>query len=159
MEETTMGVPIGSLERILDQYPANPENLISALQDVQAEFSYIPDEALSAICGHMGVPLSKGWAVTTFYKSFRLEAKGEHEISICLGTACHLKGGKRIVENLCRRLKIEAGGTTKDLKFTLETVNCLGTCALAPVAVIDKRYRPNMTFNKLSRLIKKLSKD
>jgi NADH-quinone oxidoreductase subunit E len=158
-EGRTMALPFGKLDTILDLYSPSPENLISVLQDIQAEFGYIPREALWAVCDHLDVPLSRGWAVTTFYKAFRLEAKGEHEICVCLGTACHLKGGRRIVENLSRRLGIEAGNTTKDLKFTLETVNCLGTCALAPVTVIDKKYQPNVTSQKLNKIVNRLSKE
>ena len=150
-----MGVPIGSLERILDQYPAVPENLISALQDVQAEFSFIPGEALSAICEYMGVPISRGWAVTTFYKTFSLEPRGEHEISVCAGTACHVRGASGIHDKFRRDLEMEAEeGTTRDLKFSLNKVRCLGCCSLAPVARIDEDTHSHLTQRAVGKLIK-----
>ena len=112
---------------------------------------------MNLVCDHVGVPLTQAYAVATFYQSFSLEPKGEHEIRVCLGTACHLKGGPRIVEEAERKLGIKSGQTTKDLKFTLETVNCLGACALAPVAVVDEEYFPNVTTRKLLKNIDKLS--
>jgi NADH-quinone oxidoreductase subunit E len=139
-----MSVTFKSLETILDQYPPNPEHLISALQDVQAKFNYISPEAMTAVCDHFGVPLSQGWAVATFFKSFRLAPRGMHEIKVCLGTACHLKGGGRI------------GHTTKDLSFDLDTVNCVGACALAPVVVVDDNYQPNASHRKLRKVLKDL---
>ena len=130
------------IDSILDRYPSHPQYLISLLQDVQAEYDYISPQHLNLICGHVGVPLSRAWSVATFYKSFSLEPRGEHEIKVCLGTACHLKGGPRILEALERDLSIKRGQTTEDLRFTLETVNCLGACALAPVMVVAKTITP-----------------
>ena len=91
-----------TIESILAGYPRHPQNLIGLLQDVQAEYSYISPEHLALICDHVGVPLTQAWAVATFYKSFSLEPRGEHEIRVCLGTTCHLKGGNRLVE-ACER--------------------------------------------------------
>jgi NADH-quinone oxidoreductase subunit E len=105
----------------------------------------------------VGVPLSRAWSVATFYKSFSLEPRGEHEIKVCLGTACHLKGGPRILAALERDLSIRRGQTTEDLRFTLETVNCLGACALAPVLVVGEDYHPNVTVRKVNKLIKQLA--
>lgn len=154
-----MGVPIGSLEKILDQYPASPENLISALQDVQAEFSYISCEALSAVCEYMSVPISKGWAVTTFYKAFSLEPRGEHEISVCMGTACHVRGASGIYDKFRRDLGMEGEeGTTRDLKFSLSKVRCLGCCSLAPVARVDEETRSHLTQRAAGKLIEAYSK-
>jgi NADH-quinone oxidoreductase subunit E len=151
-----MSVTFKSLETILDRYPSSPEHLISALQDVQAKFSYIPKEAMTAVCDHLGVPVSQGWAVATFFKSFRLAPRGMHEIKVCLGTACHLKGGARIVEGLERELGVCRGHTTKDLSFDLDTVNCVGACALAPVVVVDENYQPNASHRKLRKILKDL---
>jgi len=145
------------IDSILDRYPGHPKYLISLLQDVQAEYDYISPQHLNLICGHVGVPLSRAWSVATFYKSFSLEPRGEHEIKVCLGTACHLKGGPRIVEALERDLSIKRGQTTEDLRFTLETVNCLGACALAPVLVVGEDYHPNVTIRKVNKLIKQLA--
>lgn len=153
-----MSVTFKSLETILERYPPSPEHLISALQDVQAKFNYIPPEAMTAVCDYFGVPPSRAWAVATFYKSFRLAPRGMHEIRACLGTACHLKGGARLVEGLERELGVCRGQTTKDLMFDLETVNCLGACALAPVVVVDNQYLPVASHRKLRKIIKDLTK-
>jgi NADH-quinone oxidoreductase subunit E len=147
----------GRIEAILEKYPPQPEHLVSALQDVQAEFNYIPHEALNAVCSHVGVPVSRGWAVATFYKSFSLDPKGVHEIRVCLGTACHLKGGARLVESLERELKVERGHTTQDLSFSLDTVNCVGACALAPVVVVDEECQANTNSRKLKKYLKKVA--
>jgi len=151
-----MAVTFKSLETILERYPPSPEHLISALQEVQAAFSYIPKEAMTAVCDHLGVPVSRGWAVATFYKSFRLTPRGMHEIKVCLGTACHLKGGARLVEGLERELHVSREHTTKDMKVTLETVRCLGTCAMAPVVMIDENYLGGANIRSLKKELKKL---
>ncbi|RJX34926.1 MAG: NAD(P)H-dependent oxidoreductase subunit E [Desulfarculus sp.] len=147
------------LDEIMERYPGRPESLIFLMQDVQAAFSYISPEALTLVCDYTGVPMSQAYAVATFYQSFSLEPRGEHEIKVCLGTACHLKGSQRIVDELSRRLGVDAGQTTEDLKYTLETVNCLGACALAPVVVADEDYLANVTAKKLNKLLKELSQD
>jgi len=101
--------------------------------------------------------LSTAYATATFYQSFSLKPKGEHNLRVCLGTACHLKGAPRIVEDLERRLSIKAGDTTEDLQFTLETVNCLGACALAPVMVADDNYVAGATAKKVEKILKDLA--
>jgi NADH-quinone oxidoreductase subunit E len=145
------------IDEIIERYPGKPDSLIFLLQEIQAAYHYISPEAMTLVCDHTGVPLTQAYTVATFYKSFSLEPKGEHEIRVCQGTACHLKGSLRLVENLSRELKVDPGGTTKDLKFTLETVNCLGACALAPVAVIDEKYYAKVTARKLDSVLKKIS--
>ncbi len=145
------------IDTILESYPGESRYLIALLQDVQAEYNYISKENMTLVCDHVGVPVTQAWAVATFYKSFSLEPRGEHEIKVCLGTACHLKGGQRLVDNLSRELGIRPGETTEDLKFTLDTVNCLGACALAPVAVVDEDYQSQVTSRKLNKVIDKLS--
>jgi NADH-quinone oxidoreductase subunit E len=144
------------IDEIIDSYPGRPEYLIFLLQDIQAAFNYISPEALALVCDHTGVPLSRAYSVATFYKSFSLEPKGEHEIRVCQGTACHLKGSPRLVEELERRLGIQAGQTTPDLRFTLETVNCLGCCALSPVVVVDGEYHSQATARKLNKILEQL---
>ncbi len=145
------------IDSLLEKYPGEPKFLISLLQDVQEEYQFISEENMNLICDHVGVPLTQAWSVATFYKSFSLEPRGEHEVKVCLGTACHLKGGQRLLENIRRKLEIEQGETTSDLKFTVETVNCLGACALAPVAVVDDKYYPKTTSSKLEKILKKIS--
>ena len=145
------------IDSILEKYPGEPRFLISLLQDVQANYRYISEENLNLVCDHAGVPATQAWSVATFYKAFSLEPRGEHEIKVCLGTACHLKGGQRLVDNLSRELGVLPGHTTPDLKVTLDTVNCLGACALSPVAVVDDTYYAMMTARKLDKILKKWS--
>lgn len=144
------------IDNIMERYPGEPEYLIFLLQDIQSSCGYISAGAMQSACNRAGVPLTQGYAVTTFYQSFRLDPKGENEIRVCLGTACHLKGGQRLVDDLERRLNIGAGETTPDLRYTLNTVNCVGACALAPVVVINEDYQPNMTSRKLEKQLKVL---
>jgi NADH-quinone oxidoreductase subunit E len=145
-----------TIESILAAYPRHPQNLISLLQDVQAEHNYISPEHLALICDHVGVPLTQAWAVATFYKSFSLEPRGEHEIKVCLGTTCHLKGGNRLVEACERDLQVARGQTTEDLRFTLDTVNCLGSCALAPVVMVDEDYLGGANIRSLKKRLSRL---
>ncbi|MFZ2088159.1 MAG: NAD(P)H-dependent oxidoreductase subunit E [Desulfobaccales bacterium] len=145
-----------TIDSLLEKYPRHPQHLISLLQDVQAAFNYISPDNLNLICDYVGVPITQAWSVATFFKSFSLEPRGEHEIKVCLGTVCHLRGGERLVESCERDLKVKRGGSTADLRFSLDTVNCLGACALAPVVVVDDDYVPNTTHPKLSKLLKKL---
>lgn len=147
------------IDDILERYPESPEYLIFLLQDIQTSYGYISPEAMQLVCDHTGVPATQAYSVATFYQSFRLEPQGEHEIRVCLGTACHLKGGRRIVEELERRLEVEAGGTTADMRYTLNTVNCVGACALAPVVVIDETYHPNTTAGKLDKQLTIIERD
>ncbi len=144
------------IDSILEKYPRNPHHLINLLQDVQAEYSYISPEHLNLICDHVGVPLTQAWSVATFYKSFSMEPCGEHEIKVCLGTTCHLKGGERLVEACERSLGVARGNTTGDLRFTLSTVNCLGSCALAPVVMVDNDYLGGANIRSLKKRLDKV---
>jgi NADH-quinone oxidoreductase subunit E len=143
-----------ALDEIMERYPAQPEYLIIMLQDIQSSYGYISKESMQLACDRVGVPLTQGYSVATFYQSFRLDPKGEHEIRVCSGTACHLKGSQRLVEDLERRLGVKAGGTTDDMRYTLNTVNCVGACALAPVVVVDDEPQPSMTARKLEKQLK-----
>ena len=147
------------IQSVLAKYPPEPRHLISLLQDVQEVYNYLPVEAMEQVCQYLEASLVDAWAAATFYKSFSLTPRGEHEIKVCLGTACHLKGGARLAETLERRLGIERGQTTDDLMFTLDTVNCVGACALAPVVVVDEEYKSNASSGKMKRLINKLAGD
>src|SRR3990172_11015041 len=126
------------IDSILEKYLRHPQHLISLLQDVQAEYSYISPEHLTLICDLVGVPIPQAWSIVTFYKSFSLEPRGEHEIKVCLGTTCHLKGGERLAEACERDLGVQRGHTTEDSRFSLSAVKCVGACALAPVVMIDE---------------------
>ena len=143
-----------ALDEIMERYPGQPEYLIFMLQDIQATYGYISKESMQLVCDRADVPLTQGYSVATFYQSFRLDPTGEHEIRVCSGTACHLKGSNRIVEQLERRLDVKAGQTTADMRYTFNTVNCVGACALAPVVVVDEEYQSNMSVKKLERSLK-----
>ena len=125
------------VDRTLDSCRREPSSLISVLQDLNKEFRYLPEEALRRVSDGLGVPLSKVYHVATFYNAFALTPRGEHTVKVCMGTACHVRGAPRILEEFCRRLEIAPGDTSADGEFTLETVNCVGACALGPVVVID----------------------
>lgn len=154
-----MSVSYGKLEDILQRFPPQAEHLVSALQEVQAKFNYIPPDALNAVCDHLGVPVSRGWAVVTFYKAFSLEPRGEHEISVCMGTACHVRGAVNVYDKFRRDLGIPgAEGTTRNLKFSLNKVRCLGCCSMAPVARVDEEVHGNLNQRQAGRLIKTYSK-
>ncbi|MCF8026464.1 MAG: NAD(P)H-dependent oxidoreductase subunit E [Desulfobacteraceae bacterium] len=154
-----MNTQEASIDEILEHYPGSPEYLIFLLQDVQKNYGYISPDSMQLICDRTGVPESQAYSVATFYQSFRLEPQGEHDIKVCLGTACHLKGGRRILDELKRRLNVEPGETTPDMKFTYTSVNCLGACALGPMVVIDGEYHPHTTVKKLEKQLKVLSRD
>ncbi|MBM4283785.1 MAG: NAD(P)H-dependent oxidoreductase subunit E [Deltaproteobacteria bacterium] len=150
-----MSISFKSLETILERHPPSPEHLISALQDVQARFHYLPKEAMTAVCDHLGVPVSRGWAVATFYKSFSLEPQGEHGISVCMGTACHVRGARNLYDKFRRDLGLPGEeGTTRDRKFTLRQVRCLGCCSMGPVAQVDEEIHGNLNQRKAGQLIK-----
>ena len=130
-------------------------SLISALEGIQGRYRYLPREAMILVSERLGVPLSQIYSVATFYHSFSLVPRGKHTICVCTGTACHVQGVVQVLNRLESKLGVEQGGTTRDRKFTLETVNCLGCCALGPVVVLDDEYEGQMTTKKVDRLLKR----
>jgi NADH-quinone oxidoreductase subunit E len=146
------------IEVILKRYPHEPSALIAALQDIQRDCRYLPREGLLLVGEHLGVPLSQVYRVATFYTSFSLVPRGKYVIRVCTGTACHLKGSGMVVEAINRRLGIGPDETTEDQLFTLETVNCLGACALAPVMVVNEKYHPHMDMAKVARILDRYAK-
>jgi NADH-quinone oxidoreductase subunit E len=135
------------LERILgmiDRLNGMRGAVIAVLEEIQAEHGYLPEEALRAVADGMGRSLVDVYGVATFYRSFSLDPRGRHLICVCLGTACHVRGAQMVVEEFERQLGIKAGETTPDREFTLETVNCLGACALGPIVVVDGEYFSNV---------------
>ncbi len=128
--------------------------LIEVLQDVQAEYNYLPEQVLRVLSTRLNVPLIEVFRVANFYKAFTLKERGKHLLTICTGTACHVRGAPKLSEEILGFLGIKPGETTKDREFTVETVNCLGACALGPVVVLDGKYYKNMTTAKLRDLIK-----
>jgi NADH-quinone oxidoreductase subunit E len=147
------------VDEIIDKYNAEKSWLIGIFQDIQQEWRYLPREAMMRVAERLGIPITQAYMVATFYKSFSLVPRGEHEIHVCLGTACHLRGGQRLIENFERTLDVKAGGTTADMKFTLETVNCLGACALAPLVRVDQKNYGKMTGDKIPKIIKEYRPD
>ena len=147
----------GKVKEILQRYGRDKSLLVSILQDIQAEFRYLPEDALAEVSRVLDVPLSQVYGVATFFKAFSLEPTGKHQIHVCMGTACHVRGALRILEKLERDLGIKAGKTTKDLTFTLETVNCVGACALGPIVIADGEYNGDMNSDKTGKLLKKYS--
>ena len=144
------------VKEILGHYKSEKNQLIHILQDIQVEYRYLPKEALLFVSREIEIPLSQIYSVANFYNAFSLKPRGKHLVSVCLGTSCHVRGGKRIAEEAERLLNIKSGETTPDLECTLETVNCLGACALGPVVVVDGHYYGQMTSLKMKKLLSKL---
>ena len=140
------------VNQILDNYQHDKGMLVSVLQDVQAEYNYLPKETLIQISQELDIALSRVYSVATFFKAFSLKPRGHHLINVCLGTACHVRGAAKVLEAIERELNIKPGDTTKDLKFTLETVNCVGACALGPIVIIDRKYSGQMRADKIKSL-------
>ncbi|MEW5759815.1 MAG: NAD(P)H-dependent oxidoreductase subunit E [Candidatus Thermoplasmatota archaeon] len=130
--------------------------LLPILQEIQERYNYLPEEILKEVAEQLNMSLTDVYSIATFYRAFSFKPKGKHVLTVCLGTACHVRGGGRIVDALSRELGIESGSTTKDNKFTLETVNCLGCCALGPVVVVDGKYNGSMNVNKSIAILRKM---
>ncbi len=128
------------LQGIFDRHPKKQESLIAVLQDIQREYQFLPCEALHETAKVLDVPLSKVFSVSTFYNAFSLHPRGEKVIRICVGTTCHIRGAAQIQEQVENELKIKSGETTPDMKFSIETVSCVGACAKAPVVIVNDRY-------------------
>jgi NADH-quinone oxidoreductase subunit E len=149
-----MAVEISKVDSIIAKYGQENRGLIPALLDIQNEYHYLPPEALKRVAERMNIPMIRVYQVASFYKAFSLEPRGKHIITVCLGTACHVRGGEFIVDQIVRLLAIKPGETSKDMQFTLEAVNCLGCCSLGPVMVIDGKYYGNMAVSKVERVLK-----
>lgn len=148
-----------AIDGILDRHGRDPANIIAILQDIQAEINWLPEEDLRYVCKQLQIPFSKMMSLASFYRAFSLKPRGKHIVQVCLGTACHVRGAERIADTIGRELGIQAeGGTDADLQFTLETVNCLGACALGPILVIDGEYHGGMTSAKATRLLAQAKK-
>lgn len=142
------------LENILSRYEGEPYDLIPILQDIQDAYGFLPKEEVKAVARRINVPITQVYSVATFYKMFSLIPKGRHQLKVCLGTTCHLKGGQRLVDSLASRIGVEVGYTSKDGQFSLETVGCLGSCAQAPVMMVDDKYHARVTVDKVPKILK-----
>jgi NADH-quinone oxidoreductase subunit E len=145
-----------AINTIVERYEAKPTALIMVLQDIQRHYRYLPKEALKLVAQKMDLPIAQIYGVSTFFKAFSDKPKGKHHICVCTGTACHVRQANIIVEKFERDLKIKPGETSSDLEYSLETVNCMGACALGPLVTIDEAYYGNMTVRKVDRALKKL---
>jgi len=147
------------IEQIIDRYDGQVGMLIPMMQDLQAECGYLPAEHLRCLAGRLKLPLSRLYAVATFYASFRLAPKGAHEVTLCMGTVCYLKGAPSIAEAISREFRVEPGGTTRDRMFTFQAVNCMGACAVAPIMVVDGKYYDGVTPASAIEILYGLAKD
>ena len=143
------------IAEIIETYPADRRFALAAMQDMQHAFNYIPEKGLIALAEHLGCPVAQLYSMATFYKALSLTPKGEHIIKICNGTACHLRGSMNLKTELARNLGIEPGQTTEDGLFSVELVNCLGSCALAPVMVVDGVYHNKLKVDQVAGIIER----
>lgn len=144
----------GKIEKIIEKYPKDPSSLIQVLIDIQSELRWLPKEALNMVSKKLDVPMNRIQHIITFYKAFSVVPKGRHEVHVCTGTACHVRGGTRILDAVEEHTGIQPGETDEDLKYSLDTVSCVGCCALGPVVVIDGEYHGNMAPVKTEEVLK-----
>ena len=147
---------VTKLKAIVDKHDREPAALLAILMDIQKEERWLPKEALKQLAVELGVPMARIYALATFFAAFSLEPRGKHLCTVCMGTACHVRGAPRLVDQVGREFDLKAGGTTPDMNLTLETVNCVGACALGPLVIVDGEYHGNMTSTKLEKVMKKL---
>ena len=145
------------LNAIIKKYDGKKEFLICILQDIQNRYEYLPRNALTHVSEKLDIHLIQIYGVATFFKAFSLTPRGGHTCTVCLGTACHVRGAEKVLDKIKRELDIDIGETTKDMAFTLKTVNCLGACALGPMVVIDDDYHGHITQTKVDTLLNKYS--
>ncbi len=147
------------IEQIISRYDGDAGMLIPMMQDLQSECGYLPPDHLRSLAKQLEVPLSRLFAVATFYASFRLAPKGAHDVTLCMGTVCFLKGAGAISEAICKEFRVEPGGTTRDRLFTFQAVNCIGACAVAPVMLVDGKYYDGVTPAAALEILYGLAKD
>ena len=151
-----MQISISEINEIIGREATGDCSLIGALEEIQDRYRYLPPEALILASERLGVPLSQAYSVATFYNAFSLKPKGKHCLTVCMGTACHVRGSPHVLDRLQTKLGIQAGETTPDHVYTLETINCLGACALGPIVVTDGEYSGQMTTGKVDALVKSM---
>ncbi|MFC2169106.1 NADH-quinone oxidoreductase subunit NuoE [Acidobacteriota bacterium] len=153
-----MDVETQKIKSFITKYNSQKKALISILQEIQAEYNYLPQDALCYVSDTLSIPLIDILGVATFYRAFSLHPRGDHLITVCMGTACHVRGGLKILEEFERKLNIEAGETTPDRKFSLEVVACLGCCAIGPVVVVDRDYHAQTSIREVDKILKTYEK-
>lgn len=142
------------VETILQRHPKDPSSIIQVMLDIQNELYFLPRDVLNHVSKYLNVPLSRTYSLATFYKAFSLKPKGRHPIAVCTGTACHVQGAVKIMEQIERELHIKEGETTEDKNFSVESVRCLGCCGLAPVVTIGKNLHGKIPPSKVSKILK-----
>lgn len=143
-----------NIDQIIEKHNCEPSSLIQILLDIQTANHWLPKEALERVAERLSVPMSQIQHITTFYKHFSLVPKGRHEVHVCMGTACHVRGAQRVLDAVQDQTGLKPGETDVDLKFSLETVNCLGCCALGPVVVVDGEYHGNILPAQMEEVLK-----
>ena len=146
---------VHDMRAILAEQRDGGSSLLAVLEEIQVRYRYLPRDALILISERLDIPLSQVYSVATFYNAFSLKPQGRHRFQVCTGTACHVRGTMQVLDRLETQLGIRAGQTSADLEYTLETVNCLGACALGPIVVADGEYAGQMTASKVDRLLKR----
>lgn len=154
-----MDIDIGKVDQIIEKWGQDASFVIEMMQDLQATFRHVPRVALERIARSTGTDLARLFHIATFYKAFSLTPKGELSVQVCTGTACHVRGAARVLDAMGRELGVAPGGTTADLRFTLEGVRCLGCCSLAPVVTVGKDLHGEIDSSKVGRLIRRYRKD
>jgi NADH:ubiquinone oxidoreductase subunit E len=144
-----------TLDQIIDSRKSRPGAILSILEAVQETYGYLPKEIVEYVSKELSVPLSQLFSLATFYSAFTLKPRGKHTVHVCLGTACHVRGAPKIVDEISRVLTVEPGDTTEDRTFTLETVRCVGCCSLAPVIRVDKDTYGYNTMDKVAKILVK----
>ena len=142
-----------TLDKLCDKYADEEGAIVELLQTIQADEQYLPREALERVSAKLEIPLGQLYGLATFYRAFTLTPRGKHQVTCCMGTACHVRGGQRIVDHLRRVLGVELGETTDDGLFSFEAVNCVGACAVAPIVLVDDDYHGEMTPQRATELI------
>lgn len=150
-----MAVEKDKIQSIIGEHQGLKKNLIAILLDIQSEYNHLPPESLRQVAAALGIPLIDVIGVATFYRAFSLVPRGKHTCLVCLGTACHVRGGQKILDEIERKLGVTAGQNTRDGQFTLETVACLGCCAIGPVVVVDGVYHGHATIRKVGPVLDK----
>ena len=147
------------LSSILGRHGNSDANLLGILQDIQDEENWLPRETLENVAERLDVPFTRIYRLATFFKSLSLEPRGKHICTVCIGTTCHVRGAPKLVDKVELDMEIKAGQTTEDMLFTMETVGCVGACALGPLVVLDKEYHGNLTVEGLGKILKKVKKE
>lgn len=150
---------LAKVDTIIERHGSTATALLAIMQDVQEEMRYLPRPAMERIAQKLEVPVTRVYQMATFFEAFHLEPRGKHICTVCMGTACHVRGATKLVDQLERDLEVKSGNTTADMMFTIEEVNCVGACALGPLVIIDGEYHGNMTTNSLSKVVTSMKSD